>query len=386
VRRSLFWGSGALLLYTYAGFPALVLLRGALTRRSYRAEDVTPGVAIVIAVHNEAGVIQEKLGNLLALDYPRDRLEVVIASDGSDDGTEEIVRACSDPRVRLLSLPRAGKAAALNAGVAAADGEVLVFSDANSMLRPDALRELVRPLADPTVGGVAGNQVYVPSGNGDGSVVGEQRYWNFDRMLKVAQSRTGSVTGATGAIYAIRRELVRPLRDDVNDDLANSLRVVAQGRRLVFAADAVAYEPVSDSAASTFSRRVRVMVRGLRCVLVERELLDPTRYGFFSLQLLSQKVLLRTAVFPLSTLALTSALLWRRGGVYRAATLAQGVFYALGAAGLAMRRRPVGKHRALALPAYFCLVNAASAKAVWLLLRRERLELWSPDRSSEPRA
>jgi cellulose synthase/poly-beta-1,6-N-acetylglucosamine synthase-like glycosyltransferase len=383
VRRWLFWGSGGLLAYTYLGFPALVLARAALVRRPYRTADVTPTVSIVIAVHNEASVIEAKLANLLALDYPRDRLEIVIASDGSDDATEEIIRACTDPRVQLLALPRVGKAAALNAAIAAAQGEVIVFSDANSMFEPDAVRVLVRPLADLEVGGVAGNQVYGPTRNGDGSDVGERQYWSFDRLLKTAQSRAGSVTGATGAIYAIRHELVHPLRGDVNDDLLNSLRVIAQGRRLVFSAGAVAVEPVSDDVSAVFSRRVRVMVRGLRCVLVERELLDPTKHGFFSLQLLSHKVLLRTAVFPLFSLAVSAPLLWRRGRVYRAATIAQGAFYLLGASGLVLAERPVGKKKVLALPAFFCLVNAASAKAVWQLVRGERMEQWSPERPED---
>ena len=206
---ALFWGSAGLLLYTYVGFPALVLLRGALARRPYLTADVTPDVTVVVAVHNEAEVIGEKIDNLLALDYPPEGLAIVIASDGSDDGTDEIVRARSGRRLRLLSLPRAGKARALNAAVTEAGGEVLVFTDANSIFRPDAVRALVRPLADPAVGGVAGNQVYLSSTSNDASDVGEQGYWNFDRMLKVAQSRAGSVTGATGAIYAIRRELVR---------------------------------------------------------------------------------------------------------------------------------------------------------------------------------
>src|SRR5207244_484687 len=137
---------------------------------------------------NEADVIEAKVRNSLALDYPADRLEIVVASDGSDDGTNEIVRRHADGRVRLLELGRVGKAAALNAAVEAAAGEVLVFSDANSSFRADAVRALVAPLADPEVGGVAGNQVYLSPAAGDASVVGEQQYWNFDRVLKVAQS------------------------------------------------------------------------------------------------------------------------------------------------------------------------------------------------------
>jgi cellulose synthase/poly-beta-1,6-N-acetylglucosamine synthase-like glycosyltransferase len=386
VRRLLFWSSAAFLLHAYVAFPVLVLSRGRFLRRPFAAGDITPTVSVIIAVHNEAAVIRGRLENLLTLDYPEDRLEVLVASDGSDDGTTEILEECRSERVRWLDLPRVGKAEALNAAVAAARGDVLVFSDANSVFREDAVRKLVRPLADPSVGGVAGNQVYVGAEGGasDSSEIGEREYWNLDRALKVAQSAAGSVSGATGAIYAVRRRLVEPLRSDVNDDLLNSLRVIASGYRLVFEPEAVAYEAVPADASANFSRRVRVIVRGLRCVLVMRKLLDPRRYGFFSLQLLTHKVLSRTAVVPLLTLAATSSLLWKRGRLYRVATTGQALLYALGASGIVLSKRRVARTKLLALPAYFCLINAASAKALWDLVRGETHERWKPGRSTEP--
>jgi len=374
----LFWGCVAYLVYVYAGFPLLVVLRGRLRPRDYVRERIEPKVSVVMAAHNEADVIEEKVRSVLELDYPPERLEVVIASDGSNDGTDEIVRRCANGRVRLLELGRVGKAAALNAAVDAADGDVLVFTDANSILGEEAVRELVSPLADPRVGGVAGNQVYLSPTSGDSSVVGEQSYWNFDRTLKQAQSAAGSVTGATGALYAIRRGLFRPVRGDVNDDLLTSLRVIAQGYRLVFAPRAIAYEHVVETASQTFSRRVRVMARGLRCVVVMRELLDPIRYGFFAIQLLSHKLLLRTAVIPILLLVAWNAVLWDDGWFYRAALIAQLCFYGLGALGIAFADRPVAKWKPFALPAYFVLVNAAAAKAIWQLFRGEKHERWEP--------
>jgi cellulose synthase/poly-beta-1,6-N-acetylglucosamine synthase-like glycosyltransferase len=172
----------------------------------------------------------------------------------------------------------------------------------------------------------------------------------------------------------------------VNDDLLNSLRVIARGYRFVFEPEAVAYEAAPANASANFSRRVRVIVRGLRCVLVMRDLLDPRRYGFFSFQLLTHKVLFRTAVVPLAALAGTSTLLWRRGLVYRVATIGQALFYGLGLTGTALSRRPVARAKLFALPAYFCLVNAASAKALWELVRGETHERWKPSRSTVPTA
>ncbi len=381
----LFWGCAGYLLYVYAGFPLLTLLRGRTHPSPYRREAIEPKVSLVIAAHNEADVIAAKVENALTLDYPPDRLEVVVASDGSDDGTDEIVSRYANGRVRLLGLGRVGKAAALNAAVDAAGGDVLVFTDANSMFDPAAVKELVGPLADPTIGGVAGNQVYVEPRAGDSSVVGEQQYWNFDRMLKQAQSAAGSVTGATGAIYAIRRALFRPVRADVNDDLLTSLRVIAQGYRLVFAPRAVAYEHVVETASQTFSRRVRVMARGLRCVVVMRELLDPIRYRFFAIQLLSHKLLLRTAVIPIVLLGAWNAVLWNHGLFYRATLIAQACFYALGVAGIVFADRRIAKWKPVALPAYFVLINAAAANAIWQLLRGDKHERWEP-RGSAPHA
>jgi cellulose synthase/poly-beta-1,6-N-acetylglucosamine synthase-like glycosyltransferase len=363
----------------------LLLVRGRLRPRPFKRADIEPTVTLVVAAYNEAGVIENKVKNALDLDYPADRLDMVVASDGSDDGTNEIVRRYVNGRVRLLELGRVGKAAALNAAVEAADGDVVLFSDANSILDRGAVRALVSPLADPEVGGVAGNQVYLSPESGDASVVGEQQYWDFDRMLKQAQSTAGSVTGATGAIYAIRRPLFRPVRADVNDDLLTSLRVIAQGYRLVFAPDAIAYEPVVETASQTFSRRVRVMARGLRCVVVMRELLDPRRYGFFAVQLLSHKLLMRTAVIPLVLLAFWTVLLWNYGWFYRAALFAQVAFYALGGLGILFADRRIAKWKPFAFPAYFCLVNAAAGKAIWQLLRGEKHERWEPDRPDTTR-
>src|SRR5690606_37094206 len=239
-----FWGSVALLAYTYVLFPAILFVRGLLWRKPYRAEDITPSVSMIIAAYNEAASIGEKLENVLTLDYPRDCLEVIVASDGSTDDTESIVARYADRGVKLLALPRQGKAGALNTAVASARGEVLVFSDANSAYAPDAIRQLVRPFADPDVGGVAGNQVYLSQKRGaDGAAQtgdGERTYWGFDRLLKQIQSEAGNTISATGAIYAIRRSLFPGVPEGVTDDFATSTAVIAQGYRLVFAPGAQA--------------------------------------------------------------------------------------------------------------------------------------------------
>ncbi|MEW6253925.1 MAG: glycosyltransferase family 2 protein, partial [Planctomycetota bacterium] len=317
----LFWGAVALLTYTYALFPVILALRGLFWRRPVQAADIEPRVSLIIAAYNEAGSIAAKIENLLALDYPADRLQVVIASDGSTDGTAEVASRYASERIRVLALPRQGKAGALNDAVRAATGEILVFSDANSMYAPDAIRALVRPFADPAVGGVAGNQCYLSGGDASMTGAGERGYWSFDRLLKRTQSRAGSTISATGAIYAIRRSLFLPVPEGVTDDFVTSTRVIAQGYRLVFAPDAVAYEPVAKSSEVEFGRKVRVITRGLHGVLVMRELLNPFRHGFYALQLFTHKLLRRLMFAPLIVLLLVSIPLWDGGWFYQLALL-----------------------------------------------------------------
>lgn len=383
--RPLFWLAAAVLTYTYMIFPALVFVRAVIMRRPYRTAPAEPFVTLVIAAYNEAGAIGAKIANILALDYPPGRLEIIIASDGSDDGTDEIVQKYVEGRrLRLLSLPRRGKSEALNAAVASSHGDVLVFSDANSMFAPNALRKLLAPLADPEVGGVAGNQLYFRGRAASGTVVGERQYWSFDRLLKQAQSRAGHVTCATGAIYAIRRGLFQPIPYGLTDDFITSLRVIDQGYRLIFAQNAIAYEPVAPSSGAEFNRKVRVMTRGLRCAFAVPQLFDPRRHGFYAVQLFSHKVLMRTMAVPLFVLAGTGALLWRNGRLYRMATVAQALFYVFAGIGLAFGRDAPGRRRIFALPAYFCFVNAASLVATWNLLRRRRVDRWETGRPSAP--
>lgn len=381
MRLLLFWGSAALLLYTYALFPLLVAARGLWRRRPHREAAITPSLSVIIAAHNEAHVIGQKIDNILSLDYPRGYLELIIASDGSDDGTNDLVCSYQARGVRLLELPRRGKAAALNAAVAAATGDILVFSDANSLFAPQSLRALVRPFADAAVGGVAGNQVYRRTAAATLAGEGEQRYWNFDRELKRLESAGGNVISATGALYAIRRSLFTPVAEGVTDDFYTSTGVIAQGYRLVFAPEAIAYEAVAGKSRDEYGRKVRVMTRGLRGVYLRRALLNPRRYGFYALQLLSHKLLRRLVAVPLLLMALVSPFLWSRGWFYGLATGAQAAFYSLAVAGALLEGPARQRLKLLALPYYFTLVNVAALQATLNVLRGRAIVIWEPTRA-----
>lgn len=377
ITTPIFWGSLAALAYTYLGFPALTALRARLAPRpARRDEGYRRSVSLIIAAHNEAGVIQAKLANSARLDYPAHLLEVLVASDGSDDGTAELAAASGGPGLRVLDLPRGGKNRALNAAVAVAAGDILVFSDADSMLEPDALRRLVAPLADAEVGGVAGDYRYQRGGRAGG----EGDYWSFDRAMKGWQSRAGSITSATGQLYAVRRELFRPAPDGVTDDFFISIQVPLAGRRLVFEPAAVAHGPQAPTARAEFRRKVRVATAGLRGVWAVRAGLDPRAHGLFALQLLSHKVLRRLAVLPLLALSAAAPLLWGRGALYRLAAAGLWGLHALGLLGLVLRRHRLGRLRLLSLPFYFELVNGAVLAALLGLARGERHDTWVPQR------
>lgn len=373
---ALYWASAALLVAVFVAYPLAVLARGRWRPRPIAKADVNLPVTVVVAAHNEARSIGDRIDNLLGQDYPPALVEVIVASDGSTDGTDAIAAAYAGRGVQLLSLPRGGKVAALNRAVAAASGEIIAFTDANTVWAPDALRRLLRPFADPDVGGVAGDQRYLASGAESASGSGERSYWDFERRLKLAQSQAGSVTSATGAIYAVRAELAAPLPEGVSDDFVMSARVVERHRRLVFEPGAVAYEPVAPSNGDELGRKLRSIQLGLAGVAAVRGLLNPFRHGLDAVGLAVQKVLRRLAVLPLVGLFLASVALWGAGPVYQLTALAGGAFLALAVLGLAFGGSRPGRMKLFSLPAYVCLVYAASALAAVRVVRGRRLTTW----------
>lgn len=386
---ALLWAAGAVLAQTLVLFPAITVVRARLRPRPVASGEVTPSVSVVVAAHDEAATIGTKLRTVLDADYPPGLLEVIVVSDGSTDDTPAAALAATmtpaDDRLRVIELPRVGKAAALNAGVATATGEVVVFTDANSLFAPDALRQLVRPFADPEVGGVAGDQRYdqldpaVAVGR-RGVVGGERGYWNLDRLLKQAESASGNVIGATGALYAVRRALVLPVVDGVTDDFVTSTGVILQGHRLVFAPEAVVFEPAAPDGPAEYRRKVRVMTRGLRAVALRRQLLDPRRHGFYAYQLVNHKVLRRLTVLPLLVALASSTAAAPRSCIHRLALIAQLAVYVPGAVAVAHPTGTVGRSRLGGVAGYACLVQVAQLAALQNLLTGRQIDRWDPER------
>jgi cellulose synthase/poly-beta-1,6-N-acetylglucosamine synthase-like glycosyltransferase len=378
-----FWLPIATLIYVYAGFSVLVVVVGRWRKRLVRRQPITPTVSLIVAAYNEERHIAERLDNALALDYPHEALQIIVASDGSDDATESMVAEYAERGVQLLRLPRRGKIHALNDAVRHATGDVLVFSDANSMYDAQALRKLARNFADPEVGGVAGNTIYTRLTKSDSSSQGEDLYWSYDKWLKQMESLTGSVVSAHGAIYGIRRELYRPIMDSaVTDDFAISTLAIEQGYRLVFESEALAYEPPLPAAEREFRRKVRLMTRGLRSVLLRRVLLNPFRYGFYSLVLFTHKVLRRLVPFMLLIILVSSLILSASHEIYLVAALAQVLFYMLAGFGYLLRHQRFGRFRLFYIPFFYCLANTAALIALMKVLRGDHIERWQPQRTT----
>jgi cellulose synthase/poly-beta-1,6-N-acetylglucosamine synthase-like glycosyltransferase len=361
----LFWICAIVVGYVYVGYPlllaALVKLRS--PRAVARDASHTPFVTLFVSAYNEENVIREKLENALALDYPRDKLEIVVISDASSDGTDAIVREYAARGVTLLRMSeRTGKTLGLNAGVAAAKGEVLVFSDANAIYDSQVIRLFASCFADPAVGAVTGESRYRPGG-GEASAQSEGAYWKYEQRIKRLESAVGSLIGGDGAIYAVRRALFRPLRADDLSDFVNPMQVVGLGYRNVYEPAAVCYEEAGETFAKEYRRKVRIVNRGWRATMRLSRLLNPARHGVVALQLFSHKVLRWLVPVLLVGLLIASVALAGTAPFYQFALIAQLVCYAAAAVG-ALWSLAGAPPKWLAVPYYFCLMNAASLQGI----------------------
>ena len=325
-----FWISAAGILYAYLGYPMVIYVLSRLFGKTPLAgtvgDDPLPRVGLLIAAHNEAAVIDQRIQNALALEYPPDRLEVVIASDGSDDATCEICRNYAG-KVRLFDFPqRRGKAATLNAAVAQIDADIIVCSDANTLMDAAALRHLSRWFADENVGAVCGRLVLTDPQTGRNA---DSLYWQYETFLKTCEGRLGGLLGANGAIYAIRRNLFIPLPPEtlVDDFVAPLLAKMQSGCRIVYDPQATACEESAPDLAGEYHRRARIGTGGFQALGILWPLLAPT-HGWTAFTFWSHKVLRWCCPFFMLATLLASALLAMHP-LYRGMLFVQILFYAL---------------------------------------------------------
>lgn len=375
--EGVFWLCVALVAYTYAGYPVLIRAVAALRSRPVAKADITPPVTVIVAAYNEEASIAAKLETLLAQDYPREALEILVASDGSTDRTDAIVADHAGRGVRLLHVAgRRGKTAAQNEAVKAATGEIVVFTDATTEFAPDAVRRIVRPFADPKVGCAGGELTYVSRG---GSRVGRggTSYWGYERSLKRLESAAGSLIGVSGCFYAVRKAVYRDIPPHLISDFVIALNIHEAGLRTVYEEEARCWEETLEHAGREFAMRIRVALRTYGALWEKRRLLNPLRHGLFALQLLSHKVL-RYAVSLFLVGILASSLVLAREPFYALALALQAVFYAAAAAGHLLEGR--GGGGLLAKPHYFLLANLAALVALVKFLGGERMVTWQPIR------
>ena len=380
VAGNLFWIGLGLLAWVYAGYPVLLwLLKGVGLRRPVRRDSIEPPVTLIISAYNERQVIAAKLENCRRLDYPAGRLEVIVVSDASDDGTDDLVRAAGPPFRLLRMEARGGKTVGLNAALHAATGDIVVFSDANAMYQRDVLRQMVRNFADPRVGAVTGESRY-EIGADDASSKSEEVYWSYELWIKGLESSVGSLVGGDGAIYAIRRGLYRDMAPGDLSDFVNPMQIVAQGYRNIYEPAAVSWESGAEGYGAEFRRKVRIVNRAWRATFKLRGLLNPLRFGFFSFQFLSHKVLRWLVPWLMLLVLITNAFLVSASPLYALLLLGQLLFFGLALLGWVMAGRTGMLGRISSIPYYFCLVNLASLVALVEVFGGKEYRTWTSSR------
>lgn len=374
--------SAIALFLPHIGYPPLVFFLSRF-KRLRPVGNSLPKLTLVISAYNEVDVIREKIENALALDYPQDLFEVMVISDESEDGTDDVVLEYADRNVRLCRQePRQGKSAGLTRFCPEASGDVLVFTDANSIFQTQALKKLVRHFEDPSVGYSVGCQLYDSNDEG-ASAESESLYWSIELKLKEWESRLSSVVGADGAIYALRKDLFEPLAaEDINDFLI-PLKVVAKGYRGVFDREAVCFEKAAPDFNGEFRRKYRIVNRSLRAATKVPQAFNPFRVGWFSFQLTVHKLLRWLGPAFLGLMLLTSSCLMAielSGGRIGLFTVLFGLLIA-GFATAALYLLPAfRKFKLIYIAYYFLLVNCAAALGIGLLLRGRTVGVWKPER------
>lgn len=374
------WGALGTIVYVYVGYPVVLWLLAKVHRRDIHHADITPSVTLLISAYNEEESIGKKLENSLELDYPRDRLDIIVISDASTDETDRIVRSYADRGVTLLRMPeRGGKTVGLNAAVRQAHGDMILFSDANILYRKDVIRRMVRNFADSEIGCVTGDSRYL-EGSVSAAHVQENSYWGYERFIRTLESVIGSTVGGDGAIFAIRRELYTPLRPDAINDLMIPLQIVLRGYRAIFEPAAVGLEPSAGHFKGEFRRKRRIVNRSWRCVMSMPQVLGSGSGAMFAWQVWSHKVL-RWLVLPLIVVAAFGCLLGYSSGVeYR--LIGGGILGSLlvSVLGALMPNRWGGISRLAQGVMYFYLVNLAAVLGIGTAMTGRVEMLWTPER------
>lgn len=375
--KTVFWGSVFLIIYPYLGYPLIVAILSAIRPRPVLRKAWEPTVTVLIPAFNEADCIAQTVANKLEQNYPKNKQQIIVVSDGSTDGTDDIVRTFAHHGVQLLRCEkREGKSSALNEAMRSATGEIVIFSDANSVFHSDAIRYMVENFSDPSVGYVTGTLQYIAD-NGSLSGSGSDAYMKFENILRRAETRIGSIIGVNGGVDAIRRDLYTDIQRELITDFVLPLRVIASGYRVVSDPRAVSRESANSALNSEFRMRVRVALRALQGLVHMKRLFNPVNYPLTSFCLFSHK-LIRYLSFVFMIFALiANARLALLGPFYQYLLIFQLSLYGLALLGIT-GSLPAIFRRLTVVPSYFLMSNAAFAVAVVRFLRGETMATWRP--------
>ncbi len=377
--KLLFWIAFFGIIYTYGGYFLLLAVITAFKREKTCGITPLPSVSLIIAAYNEEAAIGRKLEESLKLDYPKDKLEIIVASDASTDRTDGIVKRFAQRGVVLVRQDkRKGKTATQNMAVDKARGEILVFSDATTCYKKDAVKKLVRNFGDAQVGMVGGEEVFLEDVSGR-MLEEVSLSWDYEKTLRRLEGKFGTLIGVSGCIFAIRRELYEKLDENLIENFALPLRVIEKGYKVGLEKEAIGYEKTAAKSKDEFKRKARIVSGGINVLFRMRRLLNPLRYPKVAFQLISHKVFRWLTPVFLVGLFISNSFLLNESLFFRIFFLVQTTCYLLAIGGVAVRGSNTYV-KILKIPFYFCLVNLAVIAGIFKFLFRDNKVIWEPVR------
>lgn len=376
-----FWSSLAALFYVYVGYPFLVFFVSRLFPKKIKRSEFLPKVTVLITAYNEEKAIRAKISNTFEIDYPTEKLEILVASDASSDKTDEIVKEFANQGVRLFRQEgRKGKTYTQNKAVEQSTGEIILFSDATTEYQPNVLHEILPNFADETIGCVAGKLIYLDNSQSNVGK-GAQSYWNYETFLKEAESRACSLIGASGCLYAVRKSAYREMYPQACSDFLICTLIYEQGLRSIYEPNAVCFEDTNNQTGKELKMRVRVISQTFTDLWRNRKMMNPLKSGFYAVELISHKVLRYAVPLFLVFLFIANAFLMFHSIFFQVAFLVQSAFYLLALIGWLLEKSGA-KIGAFAIPHYFVLANFASVLGFYKFLRGETYTTWEPIRET----
>lgn len=374
IAQTFFWISIATLFYVYAGYPLFVWIYSKIFLKIVKRGEIEPFVTVLITAYNEEKDIKRKLENTLEIDYPKGKLEILVASDGSTDKTDEIVRSFAGKGIKLFRQEgRKGKTYTQNKAVEQSNGEIILFSDATTVYRKDVLREILPNFADEKIGCAAGKLVYVDETDSNVGA-GAKGYWNYETFLKQAESDACSIIGASGCLYAVRKSAYQPMYDESCSDFLICTVIYRQNLRSVFEPRAVCFEDTNRRTDKEMRMRIRIISQTFTDLWRNRDMLNPLKSGFYGVQLISHKLFRYAVPVFLFFLLISTAILSFYSNIFSLIFAVQIAFYLLAFLGW------ITNLKILAIPYYFVLTNIASIVAFYKFLRGEKFARWEPIR------